>query len=83
MKVIGILGSTGSIGKQALDIVRLNKSYQIEYLSCFSQVDEIINQAKEFHPKKICIRKMGNNRSTKCIKFCFFRFIRYDYYLSS
>ena len=55
MQVIGILGSTGSIGKQALDIVRLNKSYQIEYLSCFSQVDEIINQAKEFHPKKICI----------------------------
>ena len=55
MKLIGILGSTGSIGNQALDIVRLNKNYQIEYLSCFSQVDEIICQTKEFHPKKICI----------------------------
>ena len=47
MKTIGILGSTGSIGRQTLDIIRMNTDkYRVDYLSCFSQVQKIIEQAK-------------------------------------
>ena len=55
MKTIGILGSTGSIGIQAIEVVKKFKDYQIEYLSCFSNADKIIEQAKEIRPKKVCI----------------------------
>ena len=56
MKSIGILGSTGSVGKQTLDVIRMNTDkYKVNYLSCFSQAQKIIEQAKEFHPKKVCI----------------------------
>ena len=55
MKTIGILGSTGSIGMQAIEVVKKFKDYQIEYLSCFSNADKIIEQAKEIRPKKVCI----------------------------
>ena len=56
MKTIGILGSTGSVGTQALDVIRMNNNkYRVNYLSCFSQVKKIIEQVKEFHPKKVCI----------------------------
>ena len=55
MKTIGILGSTGSVGTQALDVLREHKNYQVEYLSCFNQIDKIVSQAKELRPKKVCI----------------------------
>ena len=55
MKTIGILGSTGSIGMQAIEVVKKFKDYQVEYLSCFSNADKIIEQAKEIRPKKVCI----------------------------
>tara|TARA_A100001011_G_scaffold400115_1_gene512431 strand:+ start:12509 stop:13654 length:1146 start_codon:yes stop_codon:yes gene_type:complete len=55
MKKIGILGSTGSIGTQALEVIRNFFNYRVQYLSCFSNYNEIIKQAKEFRPKKVCI----------------------------
>lgn len=55
MKVIGILGSTGSIGTQLLDIVDANNLYQIEYLSANSNVNLLAEQALKFNPKKVCI----------------------------
>ena len=55
MKTIGILGSTGSVGAQALEVLKEHKNYQVEYLSCFNQIDKIADQAKEFKPKKVCI----------------------------
>ena len=56
MKTIGILGSTGSIGQQALEVIKMfPDKYKVDYLSCFSQSQKIIEQAKEFHPSKICV----------------------------
>ena len=56
MKTIGILGSTGSVGKQALDIIyNNNKQYQVEYLSCFNNIQDVIDQSKKIHPKKVCV----------------------------
>ena len=52
---IGILGSTGSIGTQALEVIKNNNSYSVEYLSCFNSVDLLVEQVKEFRPQSICI----------------------------
>ena len=63
MKVIGILGSTGSIGTQLLDIVDANNLYQIEYLSAKSNVNLLAEQALKFNPKKVCIADSALERS--------------------
>lgn len=55
-KKIAILGSTGSIGTQALDIAREQKdSIQIEVLTANSNADLLIAQAKEFNPNHVVI----------------------------
>ncbi|HET9137421.1 MAG TPA: 1-deoxy-D-xylulose-5-phosphate reductoisomerase [Candidatus Kapabacteria bacterium] len=47
-----ILGSTGSIGTQTLDVVRHNSSrFSVEALSAHSSVDVVLKQIAEFHPK--------------------------------
>ena len=55
MKTIGILGSTGSIGTQALDLINNNDNFKISYLSAYSNVDLLIEQAKQFKPEAVCI----------------------------
>jgi 1-deoxy-D-xylulose-5-phosphate reductoisomerase len=52
MKKISLLGSTGSIGTQCLDIVRENPNdYQVVALTCGSNVDLLSKQIEEFAPK--------------------------------
>ncbi len=53
MKKIGILGSTGSIGTQTLDIVRANSELQVEVLAAGRNVDLMEKQAREFSPKLV------------------------------
>lgn len=51
MKNIAILGSTGSIGTQTLDIVRANPDrFKVAMLSAGHRVDDLIAQAREFRP---------------------------------
>ncbi len=57
-KNIAILGSTGSIGKQALDIVKANPDkLQVEVLSAENNADLLIQQAIEFSPNAVVIGK--------------------------
>ncbi|MDE6319341.1 MAG: 1-deoxy-D-xylulose-5-phosphate reductoisomerase [Lachnospiraceae bacterium] len=51
MKKIGILGSTGSIGTQTLEIVRKEKDLQVVSLAANSNVELIEAQIREFKPK--------------------------------
>lgn len=51
MKKIGVLGSTGSIGTQTLEIVRANKDLQVVALAAGSSVDKMEEQIREFVPK--------------------------------
>lgn len=51
MKKIGILGSTGSIGTQTLDIVRKEKDLEVVSLAAGSNVSLLEAQIREFHPK--------------------------------
>lgn len=51
MKKIGILGSTGSIGTQTLEIVKEQKDLQVMALAAGNNIDLLEQQIREFHPK--------------------------------
>lgn len=51
MKKIGVLGSTGSIGTQTLEIVRQNRDLQVIALAAGQNVDAMERQIREFKPK--------------------------------
>lgn len=56
MKHIAILGSTGSIGTQTLNVVRRHKElFEIEVLVAGSNADLLIEQAREFKPNVVVI----------------------------
>ena len=58
MKRISILGSTGSIGTQTLDIVReYSDDLEVISLSASGSVDKMEAQIREFSPKKVCMYK--------------------------
>lgn len=54
-KYIGILGSTGSIGTQTLDIVRNNPCLSVVALAAGSNVKKMEEQIREFHPEVVCM----------------------------
>ena len=55
-KNIAILGSTGSIGTQALEVVRsFPRNFSVSVLSASNSVDLLISQALEFQPKIVVI----------------------------
>lgn len=55
MKKISILGSTGSIGTQTLDIVRINNDAEVVALSAHKNIDLLEKQIREFNPKVVAI----------------------------
>lgn len=55
MKNISILGSTGSIGTQTLDIVRANNDLEVVAIAAGSNVKVLEEQIREFHPKLVCV----------------------------
>ena len=57
MKKITILGSTGSIGTQTLDVVRKNKDdFQVVALTAGSNVELLCEQIREFHPQMVAVK---------------------------
>jgi 1-deoxy-D-xylulose-5-phosphate reductoisomerase len=58
MKKIGIIGATGSIGSQAIEVIRKFKNlYKIEFLVSYSNYKKLFEIAKEFNVKKVGIIK--------------------------
>ena len=55
MRKIAILGSTGSIGTQTLDVVRANKDIEIASLAAGSNIELLEKQIREFHPKMVSV----------------------------
>ena len=56
MKNVVILGSTGSIGKSALDVIRnLRHKYKVSALSANSQWELLAKQANEFKPESVSL----------------------------
>ena len=56
-KTIAILGSTGSIGTQTLEVVRENGDIQVAALSAGANITLLEKQIREFHPA--VLRKMS------------------------
>lgn len=55
-KTIAILGSTGSIGTQALEVVAANPdAFEVEVLTAGNNADLLIEQAKQFKPNVVVI----------------------------
>lgn len=55
MKKIAILGSTGSIGTQTLDVVRANQDIQVLGISAGRNVQKLEEQVREFHPRLVAV----------------------------
>ena len=55
MKKIAVLGSTGSIGTQTLDIVREHRELKITALAAGSNIDLLEKQVREFLPSLVCV----------------------------
>jgi 1-deoxy-D-xylulose-5-phosphate reductoisomerase len=55
MKKIAILGSTGSIGTQTLEVARNNGDLEIVSLAAGSNIKKLEEQIREFHPKTVAV----------------------------
>lgn len=65
IKKISVLGSTGSIGTQTLEIARYNQDIGITALAAGSNVELLEKQVREFHPKIACLWKEEVARELK------------------
>lgn len=64
MKSISVLGSTGSIGTQTLDVCRMH-SYAVKCLTANSNIGLMEKQVREFKPELVC---MMNEAAAKDLK---------------
>ncbi len=63
---VAILGSTGSIGKQALEVIARNKDvFEVEVLTANNNAGLLIEQARTFHPNAVVI---SNEEKYKLVK---------------
>jgi 1-deoxy-D-xylulose-5-phosphate reductoisomerase len=70
IKKLAILGSTGSIGQQTLDVVRaLPERFKITGLAAGSNIDELRKQIAEFKPKLIYSLSKSANINSKGASF--------------
>ena len=64
MKKVAVLGSTGSIGTQTLDVVRANDDLEVVGLAAGSNVEMLEKQIREFHPRLVAVlERRGSQRS--------------------
>lgn len=56
MKKLSILGSTGSIGTQTLDVVSLHpESFEVDALAAGSNTDLLLEQVRRFKPRRVSV----------------------------
>lgn len=66
MKKIVILGSTGSIGRNTLEVIsRFPRHFKVVGLSANSSISALISQARRFRPRSLCV---GDPRSALRVK---------------
>ena len=57
MKTLSIIGSTGSIGRNAVEVISAKKDdYKVIALTCGKNVNELIGQAKIFRPEVVAVQ---------------------------
>lgn len=55
MKKVAILGSTGSIGTQTLDVISRQEDLSVIALSAGSNIELLEQQTRQFHPELVCV----------------------------
>lgn len=65
MRSVSILGSTGSIGTQTLDVIRKNKDLKVVALAAGTRVEELARQVREFKPELVSV---GSEDGAKQLK---------------
>ena len=67
-KKVVILGSTSSIGKSLLNIIRKDqKKFKIELLTANTNYKDLISQAKKFNVRNIIITDQNSFKKTKIL----------------
>ena len=63
MKNVVVMGSTGSVGIQSLDVISKNKSHKVIGLSCYSNADLLFEQTKEYLPNFVAIEVIDSSHN--------------------
>ena len=63
MKNIVVMGSTGSVGIQSLDVISKSKSHKVIGLSCNSNADLLFEQTKEYLPNFVAIEIIDSSHN--------------------
>ena len=67
MKNVVILGSTGSIGTQTLEVIDKLDGYKVQSLACGNNIELLNKQIEKYKPEYVCI---SNKNKIKEIKGC-------------
>lgn len=79
MKRIAILGSSGSIGKQTIDVVsKMGKNVRVEALAAGSNIEVLKTQIKKFNPSAVSVANDSDAKELK--KWCVFNKIKTNVY---
>lgn len=57
---VSVLGSTGSIGKNTLDVIKMNPGFEVYGLSAHSNIELLLDQCKEFQPRYAVVSDDNN-----------------------
>ena len=63
MKNVVVMGSTGSVGIQSLDVISQSKSHKVIGLSCYSNADLLFEQTKEYLPNFVAIEVIDSSHN--------------------
>ena len=66
-KKISIIGSTGQIGKQTVDIIKNSKNFKISLISCEKDIKTLSDQIKNQKPVKAKFQRT-NIRLVRCFE---------------
>jgi len=70
MKNLVILGSTGSVGKQVLEVIRtFPKNYKVVGIVAKNRTTELTSQIKEFRPRMVVLEENGQESLEKLVSY--------------
>ncbi|GIR29182.1 hypothetical protein CM15mP43_08060 [bacterium] len=83
-KKISIIGSTGQIGKQTVDIIKNTKNFKISLISCEKDIKTLSDQIKNQKPAAVYIKSEESKKKFKKLKFKHkFHLLENDYELAN
>ncbi|MFB6248708.1 MAG: 1-deoxy-D-xylulose-5-phosphate reductoisomerase [Salinibacter sp.] len=65
---LAVLGATGSIGTQTLDVVRLfPDAFDVRALTCGANIERLADQVREFHPTRVAVKSKEKARELRAL----------------